>query len=82
MCGLYSGSFLQLSLIHISCGDVIGAYFAHDHKNEYVGNYKGIDLGYAPGCGFNSYGNGGERAILSFVTCVKFCLSKNRLVNY
>lgn len=42
---------------------MIGAYFAHDHKNEYVGNYKGIDLGYAPGCGFNSYGNGGERAM-------------------
>lgn len=47
----------------LACGDVIGAYFAHDHKNEYVGNYKGIDLGYAPGCGFNSYGNGGERAM-------------------
>lgn len=47
----------------ISCGDVIGAYFGHDHKNEYVGNYQGIDLGYAPGCGFNSYGNGAERAM-------------------
>lgn len=47
----------------LACGDVIGAYFAHDHKNEYVGNYKGVDLGYAPGCGFNSYGNGEERAM-------------------
>lgn len=35
-------------------------YFAmfsgHDHKNAFIGNIDGIDLGYAPTCGFCSYG--------------------------
>lgn len=37
-----------------------GGYFAlycgHDHKNSFVGHVDGIDLGYAPTCGFTSYG--------------------------
>ena len=37
-----------------------GGYFAlfagHDHKNAYVGHAGGLDLGYAPTCGFASYG--------------------------
>lgn len=37
-----------------------GGYFAlfcgHDHKNAFVGHSDGIDLGYAPTCGFECYG--------------------------
>lgn len=37
-----------------------GGYFAlfcgHDHKNAFVGHAHGIDLGYAPTCGFECYG--------------------------
>ncbi|MBT1173737.1 metallophosphoesterase family protein [Bifidobacterium sp. MA2] len=37
-----------------------GGYFAlfcgHDHKNAFVGHDDGIDLGYAPTCGFECYG--------------------------
>ena len=37
-----------------------GGYFAlfcgHDHKNAFVGHVHGMDLGYAPTCGFESYG--------------------------
>ena len=40
-------------------GDVKGLFVGHDHINTYVGNYYGIDLGYAPGTGFGTYGLGG-----------------------
>ena len=37
-----------------------GGYFAlfcgHDHKNAFVGHEHGMDLGYAPTCGFECYG--------------------------
>lgn len=37
-----------------------GGYFAlfcgHDHKNSFVGHVDGMDLGYAPTCGFECYG--------------------------
>ena len=37
-----------------------GGYFAlftgHDHKNSFVSHIDGIDLGYAPTCGFTAYG--------------------------
>lgn len=37
-----------------------GGYFAlfcgHDHKNAFVGHTHGIDMGYAPTCGFECYG--------------------------
>lgn len=37
-----------------------GGYFAlycgHDHKNSFVGHVHGLDLGYAPTCGFEAYG--------------------------
>ena len=48
-----------------NCGEVdalrdAGGYFAlfcgHDHKNAFVGHVDGLDLGYAPTCGFASYG--------------------------
>lgn len=37
-------------------GDVFAMYFGHDHYNSFTGTYKGIDLGYCPGAGYNTYG--------------------------
>jgi nucleoid DNA-binding protein len=48
------------------CGDVIGIYFGHDHKNCFYGNYNGVDLGYTPGCGFSAYGPRFMRGIRVF----------------
>ena len=43
-------------------GDMIGAYFGHDHVNTFVGRTKdGIVLGYNGGFGFATYGDPGER---------------------
>ena len=43
-------------------GDIIGAYFGHDHINTFVGRTKdGIILGYNGGFGFATYGDPGER---------------------
>lgn len=43
-------------------GDVRGVFVGHDHVNSYVGNYYGVQLGYAPGTGFGAYGlDGAER---------------------
>lgn len=43
-------------------GDVMGYFVGHDHVNSYVGNYYGVQLGYAPGSGFGAYGlDGAER---------------------
>ena len=44
-------------------GDVVAMFFGHDHKNNFVGTYNGVDMGYGPSCGFNEYGNGVERGI-------------------
>lgn len=38
-------------------GDIIGAFFGHDHVNDFAGEYKGIKLVAAPAVGFYSYGN-------------------------
>lgn len=38
-------------------GDVIGAFFGHDHINDFAGEYKGIKLVASPGVGFYSYGD-------------------------
>ncbi|MBP3441531.1 MAG: metallophosphoesterase [Clostridia bacterium] len=37
-------------------GDVFAMYFGHDHYNSFAGTVDGIDLGYCPGMGYNSYG--------------------------
>ena len=43
-------------------GDIIGAYFGHDHVNTFVGRTEdGIVLGYNGGFGFATYGDPGER---------------------
>lgn len=46
-------------------GDVIAAFFGHDHKNDFSGSYKGIDLVATPGTGFYIYGNGDEHGTRS-----------------
>lgn len=52
----------------LGCG-VMGAYFGHDHINCFTGTLKGINLGYAPGCGFNVYGPGLDRAVRIVELC-------------
>ncbi len=43
-------------------GDVMGAYFGHEHINTFVGRTEdGIVLGYNGGFGFAAYGDPGER---------------------
>jgi calcineurin-like phosphoesterase family protein len=41
-------------------GDIVAAFFGHDHVNDYVISHEGIDLISTAGAGFYSYGNGGE----------------------
>ncbi|EFA84277.1 putative metallophosphoesterase [Heterostelium album PN500] len=36
-------------------GDIKALYFGHDHRNDYHGNYKGLDLGYGRKTGYGSY---------------------------
>ncbi len=47
-------------------GEVLGVYVGHDHNNSFVAKYKGIDLGYAQGAGFNVYGPGFDRGVRVF----------------
>mgnify|MGYP002626413637 CR=1 FL=1 len=43
-------------------GDIIGAYFGHDHVNTFVGRTaEGVVMGYNGGFGFAAYGDGNER---------------------
>lgn len=45
-------------------GDVIGAFFGHDHPNDYLGELDGIKLCAVPAAGYYSYGwNHGARTI-------------------
>ncbi len=48
-------------------GDIIGAFFGHDHVNNFVGiTEDGITLGYNGGSGFHSYGMGDKRSVRIF----------------
>ncbi len=47
-------------------GDVFGIFFGHDHINSFVLPYRGIDLGYTQGTGFNVYGPGRKRGVRVF----------------
>lgn len=40
----------------LKTGDIIGAFFGHDHINDFSGVYKGIPLHQVPSTGFYSYG--------------------------
>lgn len=45
-------------------GDILAAFFGHDHVNDFSGRYKGIDLHQVPAAGFFSYGNNrGSRVV-------------------
>lgn len=44
-------------------GEVVGAFFGHDHNNSFIGELNGIKLGYTQGCGFNVYGPGLRRGV-------------------
>lgn len=45
-------------------GDIIGAFFGHDHPNDYLGTVDGIQLCAVPAAGYYSYGwNHGCRTI-------------------
>lgn len=61
----------------VANGDVIGAFFGHDHINTFVGTTpEGIRMGYNGGAGFRSYGDGDKR-------CVRiFELDENNVKNY
>ncbi len=45
------------------CGDVMAVFVGHDHKNSFVGTYKGVDLGFTQSSGFNCYGNRTNRGV-------------------
>ena len=48
-------------------GDIMGAFFAHDHVNNFMGaTDDGIVLGYNGGSSFRSYGIGGDRSVRIF----------------
>ena len=47
-------------------GDIFGIFFGHDHINSFVLPYRGIDLGYTQGTGFNVYGPGRNRGVRVF----------------
>ena len=58
-------------------GDIIGAFFAHDHVNNFMGKTKeGIILGYNGGTGFRAYGRGDHRSMRVFN------LNENDIENY
>lgn len=58
-------------------GDILGAYFGHDHINTFVGKTEdGIELGYNGGFGFATYGDEGERYAKIFD------LNENDITNY
>lgn len=44
-------------------GDVLAVFVGHDHKNDFVGEYKNITMGFTPSAGFNEYGNGVNRGV-------------------
>ena len=48
-------------------GDVMAMFVGHDHKNSFVGTYKGVDLGFTQSSGFNVYGNRTKRGVRMIV---------------
>jgi DNA repair exonuclease len=43
--------------------DIMAAVFGHDHRNDFIGTYQGIDLVYTPAVGFYSYGGGDRHGV-------------------
>lgn len=44
-------------------GDVIGAFFGHDHMNDFCGQVEGITLGQCKCAGFHIYGDGLKQGV-------------------
>ncbi len=44
-------------------GDILAVFVGHDHKNDFVGKYKNVVMGFTPSAGFNEYGNGLNRGV-------------------
>lgn len=61
----------------VANGDIMGAFFAHDHNNNFVGtSADGIKMGYNGGVGFRAYGAECGRTIRVFN------LDENDVTNY
>ena len=61
----------------LEAGNVMGAFFAHDHVNDFVGTTEdGIKMGYNGGTGFRAYGVGDERSVRIFE------FNENDVTNY
>lgn len=61
----------------VANGDIIGAFFAHDHLNSFVGTTKdGIRMGYNSGAGFKAYGDKDNRSVRVFE------IDENDVANY
>ena len=61
----------------LETGNIMGAFFGHDHVNDYVGTTDdGIVMGYNGGTGFSVYGNGGDRSVRVFE------FNENDVTNY
>jgi len=50
----------------VKMGNIVGAFFGHDHNNCFTGDVRGINLGYTPGAGFNVYGPDLNRGVRIF----------------
>ncbi|MEI6578123.1 MAG: metallophosphoesterase family protein [Eubacteriales bacterium] len=57
-------------------GDVLGLVSGHDHVNDFVGTYKGVDIIQSPGAGFQTYN---DRAVLG---CRVIVLDENNSWHY
>ncbi len=57
-------------------GDVLGLVSGHDHVNDFVGTYKGVDIIQSPGTGLQTYN---DRAV---VGCRVIVLDENDPWNY
>ena len=53
--------------VQAECGDIMAVYVGHDHKNNFIGTYKNVDLGFTPSSGFNAYGNRTKRGVRCFI---------------
>ena len=47
--------------------NIMAVYVGHDHKNNFIGTYKNVDLGFTPSSGFNAYGNRTKRGVRCFI---------------
>lgn len=64
-------------------GQVMAVFCGHDHKNDFVGQVDGINLGYTPSGGFACYGPGAERGgrLLTFHVDRPMCY-ETKLLRY